>query len=61
MTRLLNNQPVIEGFDNPSYLGVGQSYEQNVDVTLPITAQGTWYVYVVPDGTGRTTRSRCRS
>ena len=31
---------------------MGQSYEQNVDVTLPITAQGTWYVYVVPDGTG---------
>ncbi len=48
----LNNQPVIEGFANPSYLGVGQSYQQNVDVTLPITAQGTWYVYVVPDGTG---------
>src|SRR6185437_9770353 len=48
----LNNQPIIEGFVNPSYLGVGQSYEQNVDVTLPLTAQGTWYVYVVPDGTG---------
>ena len=48
----LNNQPVIEGFANPSYLGVGQSYEQTVNVTLPITAQGTWYVYVVPDGTG---------
>ncbi len=48
----LNNQPIIEGFVNPSYLGAGQSYEQNVDVTLPLTAQGTWYVYVVPDGTG---------
>ncbi len=50
--QILNNQPVIEGFDNPSYLDVGQSYQQTVDVTLPITAQGTWYVYVVPDGTG---------
>ena len=48
----LNNQPIVEGFVNPSYLGVGQSYEQDVDVTLPISAQGTWYVYVVPDGTG---------
>ncbi len=48
----LNNQPVIVGFVNPSYLGVGHSYQQTVDVTLPITAQGTWYVYVVPDGTG---------
>ena len=48
----LNNQPVIEGFNNPSYLGVGQSYVQNVNVTLPQTAQGTWYIYVVPDGTG---------
>lgn len=48
----LNNQPIIVGFNNPSYLGVGQSYRQNVNVTLPLTAQGTWYVYVVPDGTG---------
>ena len=48
----LNNQPVILGFANPSYLGPGQSYQQSVNVTLPATAQGTWYVYVVPDGTG---------
>ncbi len=51
-TRPSTTSRSIEGFVNPSYLGVGQSYEQNVDVTLPITAQGTWYVYVVPDGTG---------
>ncbi len=48
----LNNQPIIEGFDNPAYLGVDQNYSQTVNVTLPISAQGTWYVYVVPDGTG---------
>jgi len=48
----LNNQPVVLGFNNPSYLGVGESYQQNVSVPLPISAQGTWYVYVVPDGTG---------
>jgi len=43
---------VILGFDNPSYLDVGQSYTQTVDVPLSIDAQGIWYVYVVPDGTG---------
>ena len=48
----LTSQPDVLGFDNPSYLGVGQSYQQNVNVPLPIDAQGTWYVYVVPDGTG---------
>ena len=48
----LNNQPVILGFANPSYLGVGQSYQQTVNVPLPLNAEGTWYVYVVPDGTG---------
>ncbi len=48
----LNNQPVILGFDNPSYLAAGESYQQTVEVPLPISAQGTWYVYVVPDGTG---------
>ncbi len=48
----LNSQPVILGFNNPSYLGVGQSYQQNVNIPLPIGAQGAWYVYVVPDGTG---------
>ncbi len=50
--QILNNQPVILGFDNPSYLDVGQSYTQTVEVPLPTNAQGTWYVYVVPDGTG---------
>jgi hypothetical protein len=50
--QLLNNQPIILGFNNPSYLAVGDSYQQNVSVPLPINAQGTWYVYVVPDGTG---------
>ena len=48
----LNNQPVIEGFTNLSYLAVGQAYSNTVNVTLPVNAQGTWYVYVVPDGTG---------
>ena len=54
-------QPVIEGLNNPSYLDVGQSYQQTVNLTLPINAQGTWYVYVVPDGTGRTIVSPCPS
>ncbi len=48
----LNNQPIVLGVTNPSYLGIGESYQQNLNVTLPINAQGTWYVYVVPDGTG---------
>ena len=39
--QLLNNQPVIVAFNNPSYLDVGQSYSQTVNVTLPISAQGT--------------------
>src|SRR5262249_849858 len=34
------------------YLGVGLSYQQSVNVPLPLSAQGTWYVYVVTDGTG---------
>src|SRR4029077_16104772 len=50
--QVLNNQPVVRGFNNPSYLGVGQSYVQNVNVPFPLSAQGLWYVYVVPDGTG---------
>ena len=50
--QLLNNQPVLAYFDNPSYLGVGQSYQNTVDVSLPITAQGPWYVYVVANGLG---------
>ena len=48
----LNNQPIIVGSPNPTYLGPGDSYLQTVNVSLPIGAQGTWYVYVVPDGTG---------
>ena len=48
----LNNQPVVLDVDNPSFLDIGQSYTQTVNVSLPISAQGTWYVYVVPDGTG---------
>jgi hypothetical protein len=50
--QILNNQPVVLGFANPSYLDVLQSYTQTVDVPLPINAQGTWYAYVMPDGTG---------
>ncbi len=50
--QLLNNQPVVVGVNNPSYLGVGESYTQTVNVKLPLTAQGIWYVYVLPDGTG---------
>ncbi len=48
----LVSQPVVVGFANPSSLAIGASYEQNVNVSLPLDAQGTWYVYVVPDGTG---------
>ncbi len=50
--QILNNQPVILGFQNPSFLDVGRSYTQTVNIPLPINAQGTWYIYVVPDGTG---------
>jgi hypothetical protein len=50
--QVLLKQPVVQESDNPTYLAVGQSYQQNVNVVLPISAQGTWYVYVVPDGTG---------
>ncbi len=50
--QILLNQAVVLNFNNPSYLDVGQSYQQTVNVTLPISAQGTWYVYVVPDGLG---------
>ncbi len=46
---ILLNQPVVVAFTNPSYLGPGESYQQAVNVTLPINAEGTWYVYVVPD------------
>ena len=49
-TRTIGNQPVILDFNNPSYLDVNQSYTQTVNVPLPTSAQGTWYVYVVPDG-----------
>ena len=31
---------------NPSYLLPGQSYSQTVNVPLPVSASGTWYVYV---------------
>jgi len=48
----LNNQPVVVGAQNPTYLALGDSYQQTVNVSLPISAQGPWYVYVVPDGTG---------
>ena len=48
--RNLNNQPVILGFQNPSYLDVGQSYQQTVQLTLPINFSGPWYVYVVTNG-----------
>jgi hypothetical protein len=50
--QILNNQPIIVGVNNPSYLDVGDSYQQTLSVTLPLNAQGVWYVYVVPDGTG---------
>jgi RHS repeat-associated protein len=32
---------------NPSYLEPGQSYSQTVNVPFPVSASGTWYVYVV--------------
>jgi hypothetical protein len=50
--QILNNQPIVVGIANASYLNVGDSYQQNLNVKLPIDAQGTWYVYVIPDGTG---------
>ena len=34
--QLLNNQPVIMGFTNPSYLNPGQSYSNTVDVPMPV-------------------------
>ncbi|MFO0878902.1 MAG: CARDB domain-containing protein [Gemmataceae bacterium] len=49
---VLARQPIVVGQQNPAYLAVGESYQSRVDITLPINAQGTWYVYVVPDGTG---------
>ncbi len=49
---ILSRQPVVVGFENPSYLAPGESYQQTVYVRLPRDAQGTWYVYVVPNGTG---------
>src|SRR5262249_53083134 len=48
----LLNQPVVVPVANPSYLGVGSSYQQTLNVPLPLDAQGTWYVYVTADGTG---------
>ena len=51
-SKYLNNQPIVRGVNNPSYLAPGDSYLQNVNVVLPIDAQGLWYVYIVPDGTG---------
>jgi hypothetical protein len=48
----LATQPIVLGVANASYLNPGDSYQQTVDVTLPIGASGNWYVYVVPDGTG---------
>ena len=50
--QLLNNQPVLAEFDNPSYLGVGESYQNTANLTLPISAAGPWYVYVVANGLG---------
>src|SRR5439155_10390536 len=50
--QFVSSQPVVVGVNNPSYLAAGQSYQQSVDVRLPINAQGIWYVYVVADGTG---------
>ena len=50
--RSLIQQPFITSANNVSYLGPGQSYTQTVNVTLPNNAQGAWYVYVSPDGTG---------
>jgi hypothetical protein len=50
--QILVNQSILLGFKNPSYLDAGQSYMQSVNMHLPISAQGTWYVYVIPDGLG---------
>jgi len=37
---------------NLAYLEPGESYTQTVDVTIPLNAAGTWYVYVFPNGLG---------
>lgn len=50
--QLLNNQPVVDYFNNPSYLASGDSYQNTVDVTIPNSAAGPWYVYVVTNGLG---------
>ncbi|MFO0805191.1 MAG: CARDB domain-containing protein [Gemmataceae bacterium] len=50
--QILNSQPIVRGVANVSYLNPGDSYTQTVEVGLPIDASGTWYVYVVPNGTG---------
>jgi hypothetical protein len=38
---------------NPSYLAPGQSYQQTIDVTVPLGADGTWYAYAVANGLGK--------
>ena len=50
-SQILFSQPVVQSFPNPSFLGAGLIYSQSVSVPLPISAQGTWYVYVVTDAT----------
>ena len=56
--QIINNVVVLqegvqpEAAPNPSYLAPGQSYQQTIDVAIPLTAQGTWYAYAVANGLG---------
>ncbi|HVS71535.1 MAG TPA: CARDB domain-containing protein [Phycisphaerae bacterium] len=51
--QIINNQPVRPfEIDNQTALAPGESYTESVNVQLPIDAQGTWYVYVFPNGIG---------
>jgi hypothetical protein len=52
----LSNSGILDGsetylgaFSNVSALGVGQSYMQTADLTLPIGIQGTYYIIIQTD------------
>ncbi|HVX86712.1 MAG TPA: CARDB domain-containing protein [Phycisphaerae bacterium] len=51
--QIINNQPVRPfEIDSQTALNPGDSYTQTLTVQLPIDAQGTWYLYVFPNGIG---------
>ena len=41
--------PFFATLGNPTYLGVGDTYSQTINVPLPINIQQTWYIYVYTD------------